>query len=74
MVRHGQYNLDGKVDEERYLTELGRKQAELTGQRLATLYKDYNSGQVGISGSLEVKHKRKILVYTSGVNNLHFPP
>jgi broad specificity phosphatase PhoE len=46
MVRHGQYNLDGKVDEERYLTDLGKKQAELTGQRLAHLYKDYISGQL----------------------------
>jgi serine/threonine-protein phosphatase PGAM5 len=46
MVRHGQYNLDGRVDEERYLTELGRKQAEMTGQRLANLYKDYISGQL----------------------------
>ena len=41
MVRHGQYNLEGKEDEERYLTDLGRKQAEQTGQRLALLYKDF---------------------------------
>jgi serine/threonine-protein phosphatase PGAM5 len=46
MVRHGQYNLEGKVDEERYLTDLGRKQAELTGQRLALLYKDYALSKV----------------------------
>jgi hypothetical protein len=26
LIRHGQYNLDGKSDEERYLTELGREQ------------------------------------------------
>jgi len=41
MVRHGQYNLDGTQDTERYLTELGKKQAEGTGQRLALLYSKY---------------------------------
>ncbi len=48
MVRHGQYNLEGKEDKDRYLTDLGRKQAEQTGQRLALLYKDYTNTQVGI--------------------------
>lgn len=37
LIRHGQYNLKGKLDSERYLTELGRQQASLTGQRLAEL-------------------------------------
>ncbi|XP_053617261.1 serine/threonine-protein phosphatase Pgam5, mitochondrial isoform X2 [Plodia interpunctella] len=37
LIRHGQYNLDGVTDKERTLTELGRKQADLTGQRLACL-------------------------------------
>ncbi|KAG7303345.1 hypothetical protein JYU34_011834 [Plutella xylostella] len=37
LIRHGQYNLDGATDQERTLTELGRKQADLTGQRLAKL-------------------------------------
>jgi len=41
MVRHGQYNLDGTQDSERYLTDLGKKQAEGTGQRLALLYSKY---------------------------------
>jgi len=41
MVRHGQYNLDGSQDSERYLTELGRKQAEVTGIRLGALYSKY---------------------------------
>ena len=41
LVRHGQYNLSGTKDEERYLTELGRKQADLTGHRLAQLYSTY---------------------------------
>lgn len=33
-IRHGQYNTDGPTDLERYLTPLGKQQAELTGQRL----------------------------------------
>jgi serine/threonine-protein phosphatase PGAM5 len=56
MVRHGQYNLEGKVDEERYLTDLGRKQAELTGQRLALLYKDYAVSKV--SSVLRIRNKQ----------------
>ena len=38
LVRHGQYNLSGSQDSERYLTELGREQADLTGQRLAQVW------------------------------------
>ena len=26
LIRHGQYNLDGKTDDQRYLTELGKEQ------------------------------------------------
>lgn len=37
LIRHGQYNLEGKNDLERYLTELGRKQAAFTGDRLKTM-------------------------------------
>ena len=37
LIRHGQYNLDGKTDDERYLTPLGREQAKLTGERIANL-------------------------------------
>lgn len=37
LIRHGQYNSKGKGDAERYLTELGRLQAEATGQRLKEL-------------------------------------
>ncbi|XP_068216845.1 serine/threonine-protein phosphatase PGAM5, mitochondrial-like isoform X1 [Palaemon carinicauda] len=36
-IRHGQYNLDGASDNERYLTQLGREQAALTGERLKAL-------------------------------------
>ncbi|XP_029112447.1 serine/threonine-protein phosphatase PGAM5, mitochondrial isoform X2 [Scleropages formosus] len=37
LIRHSQYNLSGNGDKERTLTPLGREQAELTGQRLASL-------------------------------------
>lgn len=37
MIRHGQYNLAGSTDKERVLTELGRQQAKISGQRLADL-------------------------------------
>ena len=41
LVRHGQYNLKGANDEEKYLTELGIQQASATGKRLAQLYSSY---------------------------------
>ncbi|XP_022902844.1 serine/threonine-protein phosphatase Pgam5, mitochondrial isoform X2 [Onthophagus taurus] len=37
LIRHGQYNLEGKTDSERILTGLGRTQAEWTAKRLREL-------------------------------------
>ncbi|KAF6018370.1 hypothetical protein EB796_023306 [Bugula neritina] len=37
LIRHGQYNLKGKQDQDRYLTELGKEQANMTGKRLKEL-------------------------------------
>ncbi|KAJ4426641.1 hypothetical protein ANN_26439, partial [Periplaneta americana] len=37
LIRHGQYHLSGKCDEERVLTDLGRKQAKFTALRLQEL-------------------------------------
>ncbi|XP_076249128.1 serine/threonine-protein phosphatase Pgam5, mitochondrial [Calliopsis andreniformis] len=37
LIRHGQYNIRGKTDADRTLTELGRQQAEATGKRLKEL-------------------------------------
>ncbi|CAH0595157.1 unnamed protein product [Chrysodeixis includens] len=37
LIRHGQYNIDGNIDAERTLTDLGKLQADFTGQRLACL-------------------------------------
>ncbi|XP_019394561.1 PREDICTED: serine/threonine-protein phosphatase PGAM5, mitochondrial isoform X2 [Crocodylus porosus] len=37
LIRHSQYNLDGRADKDKTLTPLGREQADLTGHRLASL-------------------------------------
>lgn len=37
LIRHGQYNLDGKCDADRTLTKLGQIQADYTGKRLKEL-------------------------------------
>ncbi|ETN58734.1 serine/threonine-protein phosphatase PGAM5, mitochondrial [Anopheles darlingi] len=42
LVRHGQYNLEGETDAECILTELGRKQASATGERLKSLALPYD--------------------------------
>ncbi|XP_012216059.1 serine/threonine-protein phosphatase Pgam5, mitochondrial isoform X2 [Linepithema humile] len=42
LIRHGQYHTSGKTDLERMLTELGRKQADATGKRLAKLQLPYS--------------------------------
>lgn len=42
LIRHGQYNLSGKSDVERYLTEKGVEQAKLTGDRLVALNHPYD--------------------------------
>jgi len=42
LIRHGQYNLAGSTDSDRYLTDLGREQAKNTGIRLAELSLPYS--------------------------------
>ncbi|XP_015593035.1 serine/threonine-protein phosphatase Pgam5, mitochondrial [Cephus cinctus] len=42
LIRHGQYNTGGRTDVERILTDLGRRQAEATGKRLAELGMPYS--------------------------------
>uniref|UniRef100_A0A7G3AY73 Serine/threonine-protein phosphatase PGAM5, mitochondrial n=1 Tax=Lutzomyia longipalpis TaxID=7200 RepID=A0A7G3AY73_LUTLO len=37
LIRHGQYNQSGESDSKHYLTEIGRKQAAFTGDRLKLL-------------------------------------
>ncbi|XP_046454650.1 serine/threonine-protein phosphatase PGAM5, mitochondrial-like isoform X1 [Daphnia pulex] len=43
LIRHGQYNLKGTCDVERYLTSLGIEQADYTGKRLKELAMPYSS-------------------------------
>lgn len=43
LIRHGQYNMKGETDDERYLTKLGRSQAAYTGKRLQALGFPYTS-------------------------------
>ncbi|KAL7471609.1 hypothetical protein ACHAXS_011918 [Conticribra weissflogii] len=42
LIRHGQYDETHKEDQNRILTPLGRKQAELTGKRLGELIRGVN--------------------------------
>ena len=42
LIRHGQYEMDHKDSKLKKLTETGRKQAELTGERLKLLKYDYS--------------------------------
>ncbi|XP_067014759.1 serine/threonine-protein phosphatase PGAM5, mitochondrial isoform X2 [Anabrus simplex] len=42
LIRHGQYNTSAKQEDEKTLTELGRKQAVFTGERLKELNFPYN--------------------------------
>ena len=32
LIRHGQYNMNASQDSDRYLTELGKEQADITGR------------------------------------------
>lgn len=42
LIRHGQYNLEGKDDKEKCLTDMGKKQADYTGQRLKEMKIHWN--------------------------------
>lgn len=43
LIRHGQYDETYKEDEKRLLTPLGRKQAELTGRRIAEMIRGFDN-------------------------------
>lgn len=47
LVRHGQYDETYKDDEKRVLTDLGRKQADLTGKRIAEMIRGAEHGTFG---------------------------
>ncbi|KAF6203698.1 hypothetical protein GE061_002031 [Apolygus lucorum] len=42
IIRHGQYNVTGKLDEDRKLTKLGQEQMKAVAHRLATLNFNYS--------------------------------
>jgi len=58
LVRHGQYE-DGKSDSERFLTAIGREQANLTGQRLRAILHKHLEETKDENGNI-VKPKVKI--------------
>lgn len=60
LIRHGQYNLDGATDKERILTELGREQAKMTGDRLKELQLPINN--VVISTMTRAQETGKIIL------------
>ncbi|XP_043266707.1 serine/threonine-protein phosphatase PGAM5, mitochondrial [Venturia canescens] len=64
LIRHGQYNLEGKTDAERTLTELGRRQADSTGARLAEL---------GLPYTLLVKSTMSRAQETAKIIEKHLP-
>ncbi|KAM8961568.1 serine/threonine-protein phosphatase PGAM5, mitochondrial-like isoform 1-T1 [Pelodytes ibericus] len=59
LIRHSQYNLNGRSDSERVLTALGCEQAELTGQRLARFGLKYN--QIIYSSMTRAKETTEII-------------
>ena len=48
LIRHGQYDETHKDDARRILTELGRRQAKRTGERLAELIKEAGPGRLKV--------------------------
>ncbi|KAF4524269.1 hypothetical protein B566_EDAN012032 [Ephemera danica] len=65
LIRHGQYNMSGKTDKERTLTELGKRQADLTGRRLAELALPY---------SVLVRSTMTRAIETAEIIAKHLPP
>ncbi|XP_045611943.1 serine/threonine-protein phosphatase PGAM5, mitochondrial isoform X2 [Procambarus clarkii] len=63
-IRHGQYNLDGATDSERYLTQLGREQAALTGERLKIL--DFPYSRIVYSTMTRAAETAKIIAEKLG--------
>lgn len=67
LVRHGQYDETEKEDDKRILTELGRKQADLTGKRLREMLdganKEFgpcNIKMVRVSNMARAKESKKM--------------
>jgi len=80
LVRHGQYNLKATQDSERYLTELGTEQADITGHRISELVKhmklktpkDENGNQTPLTVNF-VKSTMTRATQTANIILKHFP-
>ncbi|XP_050576310.1 serine/threonine-protein phosphatase PGAM5, mitochondrial-like [Bombus affinis] len=66
LIRHGQYNTNGKTDSDRILTTLGRQQAEATGKRLQELGLPYSM----IIQSTIVRAKETAKIIKKYLNNI----
>lgn len=65
LIRHGQYNLKGANDSERILTDMGVKQADQTGRRLAEL---------GLPFTSIISSTMARAIQTSDIIRKHLPP
>eukprot|EP00656_Telonema_subtile_P036826 TRINITY_DN4088_c0_g1_i1.p1 TRINITY_DN4088_c0_g1~~TRINITY_DN4088_c0_g1_i1.p1 ORF type:complete len:283 (-),score=41.03 TRINITY_DN4088_c0_g1_i1:99-947(-) len=61
LVRHGQYDESSKEDSERILTDLGRVQAAVTGERLADLLAAHPAGVMHVSSMTRAKETADII-------------
>jgi len=61
LVRHGQYDESSPEDEKNILTELGRQQAEATGQRLAALLHKHPDSVLHVSSMARAKETAAII-------------
>ncbi|XP_076817268.1 serine/threonine-protein phosphatase PGAM5, mitochondrial-like [Clavelina lepadiformis] len=68
LVRHGQYHMDGKSQEEKRLTELGREQAVHTGMRLKDLGLDKKLNLI-VESTMTRAHETCDLIYKQLDNN-----
>jgi serine/threonine-protein phosphatase PGAM5 len=62
MIRHGQYNTKGEADIDRILTETGRVQAKITGERLKELKIPFD--QIFFSTMTRAQETGKIILKT----------
>ena len=68
LVRHGQYNLKGATAQDKYLTDLGREQATLTGKRLKALGLDKKISVVVESTMIRAQETNKLICQELGFN------
>ena len=61
LIRHGQYNLSGLTDQEKYLTELGKQQAISTGKRLKSLGLDKKISSIMVSTMTRAFETNKLI-------------